>query len=106
MTALGIDLGTTYSCVFHHTSTGEVHLIPSSQGGDLTPSVIYFDPDGSVLVGEPAKKLLKTDSGNVVIGIKRHMGQDYPLEFHGRTYTPEAISGVILRRLCLDAVAN
>lgn len=106
MIALGIDLGTTYCCVFHHRSTGDDHLIPSSQGADLTPSVVYFDPDGSVLVGDAAKRLLKTDPGNVVVGIKRHMGQDHPLEFHGRTYTPEAISGVILRRLCLDAATH
>jgi len=106
MIALGIDLGTTYSCVVHHTSTGDDHLIPSGQGADLTPSVVYFDPDGSVLVGDAAKRLLKTDPGNVVVGIKRHMGQDHPLEFHGRMYTPEAISGVILRRLCLDATTH
>lgn len=106
MVGIGIDLGTTYSCVFHNPLNRDEELIPSSEGHDLTPSVVYFDPDGSVLVGEEAKKLLGTDPENVVVGIKRHMGEDYPMQFHGIEYTPEAISGIILKRLAIDSAQH
>jgi len=103
MVSIGIDLGTTYSCVIHHQPDGTDKLISSADGGELTPSVVYFDPDGSVLVGESAKSLLRTDPENAVVGIKRHMGEDHPLEHHGNYFTPEAISAVILKRLAYDA---
>ena len=74
MAHIGIDLGTTFSCVIHHNKEGKDEVVSSAEGGDLTPSVVYFDPDGSVLVGETAKRLLRTDPENVVVGIKRHMG--------------------------------
>ncbi|OYN93388.1 molecular chaperone [Enemella evansiae] len=103
MTHIGIDLGTTYSCVVRHEGNGRDVVVPSWEGKELTPSVVYFDPDGSVLVGEDARDRLKDDRDNVVVGIKRHLGRDYLLGFHGQTYTPEAISAVILRRLAADA---
>lgn len=105
-TSIGIDLGTTYSCVIHRAPDGTEELIPSAAGEDLTPSVVFFDPDGSVLVGKAARKMLADDPEDVVVGIKRHMGHDHPLEFHGRVFTPEAISGIILRRLAMDAAAH
>lgn len=106
MADIGIDLGTTYSCVFHYGPNGQEVLIPASGGGELTPSAVYFDPDGSVQVGEAAKRMLRSDPDNLVTGIKRHMGEDYALEFHGHRYTPEAISALILKRLGLDAAAH
>lgn len=105
MTHIGIDLGTTYSCVIQHSDAGD-QVIASTDGGELTPSVVYFDPDGSVVVGEAARKLSRSDPGNAVFGIKRHMGTDHPLEFHGAKFTPEAISGIILKRLAMDAASR
>ncbi|MDR2378745.1 MAG: Hsp70 family protein, partial [Bifidobacteriaceae bacterium] len=106
MPAIGIDLGTTYCCVLHRTAAGGEELIRSAAGGELTPSVVYFDPDGSVAVGQEARRAARIDPDNAVFGIKRHMGEDFPLEFHGLRYTPEAISGIILKRLALDAAAH
>lgn len=106
MPHVGIDLGTTYSCVMHQNPDGSVDLIRSADGGELTPSVVYFDPDGSVQVGASAKQLLGLDPDNVIVGIKRHMGTDHPLELHGTAYTPEAISALILKRLATDAAAH
>lgn len=103
---IGIDLGTTYSCAMHHGRDGSDELIRSSEGSELTPSVVCFNADGSVLVGASAKRRLRTDPGNVVVGIKRHMGTDHVLEFHGTRYTPEAISGIVLKRLAMDARAH
>ena len=102
-TSIGIDLGTTYSCVIHRRSDGSETIVETSEGGELTPSVVYFAADGHVQVGEGAKRMLARDPENVVTAIKRHMGTEFPLEFHGRQYTPEGISGVILRHLAADA---
>lgn len=102
MTHIGIDLGTTYCCVIQHTSAGDT-LVLNGLGGELTPSVVYFDEDGTVLVGREAQDAGANDPENLVAGIKRHMGADHPLEFHGHRYTPEAISAVILRQLVADA---
>lgn len=99
---IGIDLGTTYSCVFS-CALGEEALIPASDGADLTPSVVYFDDDGSVQVGADAKAHLRDDPDNVVVGIKRQMGREFPLQFAGQTLTPEAISALILKRLAKDS---
>lgn len=99
---IGIDLGTTYSCVFS-CSAGNEQLVRALDGADLTPSVVYFDDDGSVVVGAEAKAHLADDPGNVVVGIKRQMGREFPLQFGGQTLTPEAISALILKRLARDA---
>lgn len=105
-TAIGIDLGTTYSCVMHRLPSGADVTIESRQGGQLTPSAVYFAPDGTVLVGEQAKEHLADDAENLVVGIKRRMGQEFPLEYLGNEYTPEGISGLILRSLAEDAAAQ
>ncbi len=102
MHTIGIDLGTTYSCVF--TCEGGVQkLIPAADGADLTPSVVYFGTDGSALVGTEAKSRLSDDPDNVVVGIKRHIGTEFPLQFAQQTLTPESISALILKRLAKDA---
>lgn len=101
---IGIDLGTTYSCVMHHDGH-DTHLIRSSTGEDLTASVVHFHEDGTVAVGAAAVHNLKLDPDNAAVGIKRHMGTDHPLSFHGRKLTPEGISALILRRLATDAAA-
>lgn len=100
--AIGIDLGTTYSCVYHCSQGGQ-KLIRAADGADLTPSVVYFGEDGSVLVGAEAKSRLNDDPDNVVVGIKRQIGTDFPLQFGQRTLTPESISALILKRLAKDA---
>lgn len=102
-TSIGIDLGTTYSCVIHRRTDGLETIVETSDGGELTPSVVYFARDGQALVGERAKQMLARDPDNVVTGIKRQMGHEFPLEFHGQRYTPEGISGIILRHLAADA---
>ncbi|OBG82651.1 molecular chaperone [Mycobacterium sp. E802] len=98
---IGIDLGTTYSCVFS-SSGGQAMLIRAADGEELTPSVVYFGDDGSVLVGREAKSHLRDDPNNVVVGIKRQMGREFPLQFGAHTLTPEAISALILKRLVTD----
>jgi molecular chaperone DnaK len=103
---IGIDLGTTYSCVMHRTPDGTFDVIESRDGRPLTPSAVYFAPDGTALVGERAKEHLADDHENLVIGIKRQMGRDFPLEYFGNEYTPEGISGLILRGLSEDAGAH
>lgn len=102
-TPIGIDLGTTYSCVMHITDEGTDTVIESADGKELTPSVVYFGENGDVVVGERAKARLTDDAENVVVGIKRQMGKSFPLEYHGNGYTPEGVSGIILRRLAQDA---
>jgi molecular chaperone DnaK len=103
---IGIDLGTTYSCVIHLDSQGTETLVESADGGELTPSVVYFAPDGGVTVGQRARAMIPREPDNVVSGIKRQMGRDFPLEFGGRRFTPEGISGILLRHLVLDASAT
>jgi molecular chaperone DnaK len=102
---IGIDLGTTYSCVFSCSGGNEV-LIRAVDGADLTPSVVYFADDGSVLVGAEAKSHAADDPDSVVVGIKRQMGRDFPLRFGTQTLTPEAISALILKRLAKDAAVS
>ena len=102
--SIGIDLGTTYSCVIHHSETGE-RIVENIDDRELTPSVVYFDSSGDVLVGDQAKDRLADDIDNTVVGIKRQMGREFPLSFGGRVYTPEGISGIILRRLAEDAAS-
>ncbi|MDN6401214.1 MAG: Hsp70 family protein, partial [Brachybacterium sp.] len=103
---IGIDLGTTYSCVIHRGGDGGDRLLESREGRELTPSVVHFRDDGSVTVGDQAKERLAEDGENVVVGIKRQMGRQFALEFGGLEHTPESISGIILRYLAEDAAAQ
>ncbi|MFH5230891.1 Hsp70 family protein [Antrihabitans spumae] len=94
----GIDLGTTYSAVAKINDLDQAEIIKSQSGEDTTPSVVYFD-SGSAIVGGEAKSSLVTDSDNGCALIKRHMGTEFPQSFGGQTYTPESISGLILKEL-------
>lgn len=106
MKSIGIDLGTTYSCVMHHSDSGVDLVIETIDGKELTPSVVHFSPSGDVMVGDRAKKRLTDDTERVVVGIKRQMGKQFRLEYNGREYTPEGVSGIILRRLAEDAASH
>lgn len=99
----GIDLGTTYSAVAMVSDMGQAEIVKNFEGFDTTPSVVYFESDGSVLVGSQAKRTQIGDPENACSLIKRHMGQEYPLEFRGQTYTPESISALILKELVNSA---
>jgi molecular chaperone DnaK len=98
-TVLGIDLGTTNSVVASIDAGGEVIVISNAVGEDTTPSVVYFESNAEVVVGEEARRLSELDPDNGVSLIKRHMGTDFPLSVRGLPHTPESISAVILRQL-------
>jgi len=93
---IGIDLGTTNSCVAVMEG-GEPVVIPNPEGGRTTPSVVAFK-DGERLVGEVAKRQAITNP-NTIQSIKRHMGTDYKVEIEGKAYTPQEISAIILQKL-------
>ncbi|OEF96940.1 molecular chaperone DnaK [Vulcanibacillus modesticaldus] len=100
---IGIDLGTTNSCVAVMEG-GEAVVIPNAEGNRTTPSVVAFTKDGERLVGEVAKRQAITNP-NTVISIKRHMGTDYKVNIDGKEYTPQEISAIILQKLKADAEA-
>lgn len=93
---IGIDLGTTNSCVAV-LEGGEPKVIPNPEGGRTTPSVVAFK-NGERLVGEVAKRQAITNP-NTIISIKRHMGTDYKVQIEGKEYTPQQISAMILQYL-------
>ncbi|MFC0473446.1 molecular chaperone DnaK [Halalkalibacter kiskunsagensis] len=99
---IGIDLGTTNSCVAVMEG-GEATVIPNPEGNRTTPSVVAFK-DGERLVGEVAKRQAITNP-NTVMSIKRHMGTDYKETVDGKDYTPQEISAIILQKLKSDAEA-
>jgi len=102
---LGIDLGTTNSCMAV-IEGGEPTVIPNAEGGRTTPSVVAFSKKGEKLVGQVAKRQLITNSENSVSSIKRHMGEaNYKVTLNGKDYTPQEISAMILRKLKDDAEA-
>jgi molecular chaperone DnaK (HSP70) len=96
---VGIDLGTTNSVVATVDDSGSVVVLPSASGAEITPSVVYFEPDGSVLVGSAAVRASATDPDNSVRLVKRAMGTEFPLCLRGQDHTPESISALILRHL-------
>lgn len=101
---IGIDLGTTYSAGAYVDDSGMSHIINNSEGGTLTPSVVMFDADNSVIVGEIAKDNAVIEPGNVVSVVKNYMGKKLVLkEFAGKEYTPEMISSFIIRKVVQDA---
>ncbi|MBU8905632.1 molecular chaperone DnaK [Desertibacillus haloalkaliphilus] len=99
---IGIDLGTTNSCVAVMEG-GEATVIPNPEGNRTTPSVVAFK-DGERQVGEVAKRQAITNP-NTVISIKRHMGTDYKVDIEGKEYTPQELSAIILQKLKSDAEA-
>ncbi len=99
---IGIDLGTTNSCVAV-LENGEPQIIANNEGMRTTPSVVAFTKSGERLVGEPAKRQAVTNADNTVISIKTHMGTDYKVNIEGKGYTPQEISAIILQKLKADA---
>ena len=102
---LGIDLGTTNSCMAV-IEGGEPTVIPNAEGGRTTPSVVGFSKKGEKLVGQVAKRQMITNADNTVYSIKRHMGEaGYKVTLSGKDYTPQEISAMILRKMKEDAEA-
>jgi len=101
---IGIDLGTTNSCVAVMEG-GNFSIIPNSDGGRTTPSVVNIKDNGEIIVGEIAKRQAITNPDSTVISIKTHMGSDYKVDINGKSYTPQEISAMILKKLKKDAEA-
>ena len=101
---IGIDLGTTNSCVAV-LEGGEPTVIANAEGMRTTPSVVAFKKDGERLVGETAKRQAVTNPDRTISSIKRHMGEDYKVTIDGKNYTPQDISAMILTKLKNDAEA-
>ncbi len=99
---IGIDLGTTNSCVAVMEG-GEAVVIPNPEGARTTPSVVAFQKDGQRIVGQVAKRQAVANPDRTVISIKRHMGSDYKVEVDGKKYSPQEISAMILSKLKADA---
>jgi molecular chaperone DnaK (HSP70) len=100
----GIDLGTTYSVVGYIDETGRAAVTRNSQGSDTTPSVVYFENEGNVVVGSTAKAAAGADPDQVVSLIKREMGdREYHRTFFGVEHTPPSISAIILEALAHEA---
>jgi len=99
---IGIDLGTTNSCV-SVVEGGEPTIIPNSEGGRTTPSVVTLTKEGERLVGQAAKRQSITNPDNTVMSIKRHMGRDFKAKLGDKEYTPQEISAMILQKLKQEA---
>lgn len=99
---IGIDLGTTNSCVAVMEGNESV-IIPNDSGGRTTPSVVSFAKDGSRIVGQAAKRQMITNPARTVSSIKRKMGSDYRINIDGKKYSPQEISAIILQKLKTDA---
>ena len=101
---IGIDLGTTNSCVAVMEG-GEPVVIPNAEGSRTTPSVVAFTKDGERLVGQVAKRQAVANPEHTVSSIKREMGSDYKVKIDDKQYTPQEISAMILTKLKNDAEA-
>ena len=101
---IGIDLGTTNSCVAVMEG-GNFTIIPNSDGSRTTPSVVNIKSNGEIIVGEIAKRQAITEPEATVASIKTHMGENYKVNIHGKEYTPQEISAMILKKLKKDAEA-
>ena len=99
---IGIDLGTTNSCVAVMEG-GKSTVIANAEGVRTTPSIVAFTKTGERLVGEPAKRQAVTNADRTISSIKRHMGTDYKVDIDGKKYTPQEISAMILQKLKADA---
>ena len=101
---IGIDLGTTNSCV-SVMEGGEAVVIPNAEGNRTTPSVVAFSKDGERMVGQVAKRQAITNPDRTISSIKREMGTDHRVGIDGKNYTPQEISAMILQKLKADAEA-
>ncbi|WP_130870647.1 molecular chaperone DnaK [Intestinimonas massiliensis (ex Afouda et al. 2020)] len=101
---IGIDLGTTNSCVAVMEG-GEAVVIPNAEGNRTTPSVVAFSKDGERMVGQVAKRQAITNPDRTIASIKREMGSNYKVNIDGKAYTPQEISAMILQKLKADAEA-
>ncbi|MDD3336977.1 MAG: molecular chaperone DnaK [Eubacteriales bacterium] len=101
---IGIDLGTTNSCVAY-MENGDPVVIPNAEGSRTTPSVVAFTKDGERIVGAAAKRQAVTNGSRTVFSIKREMGTDNRVKIDGKAYTPQEISAIILQKLKKDAEA-
>ena len=100
---IGIDLGTTNSCVAVMEG-GEAVVIPNAEGNRTTPSVVAFSKTGERMVGQVAKRQAITNPDRTISSIKREMGSDYKVTIDSKSYTPQEISAMILQKLKADAV--
>ena len=101
---IGIDLGTTNSCVAV-MEAGEAVVIPNPEGARTTPSVVGFSKTGERVIGQAAKRQAVTNPERTITSIKRHMGSDYKVNIDGKAYTPQEISAMVLQKLKADAEA-
>ena len=101
---IGIDLGTTNSCV-SVMEGGEAVVIANAEGNRTTPSIVAFSKDGERMVGQVAKRQAITNPDRTIISIKREMGSNYKVNIDGKAYTPQEISAMILQKLKADAEA-
>ena len=99
---IGIDLGTTNSCVAVMEG-GKPTVITNAEGMRTTPSVVAFTKTGERVIGEPAKRQAVTNAEKTIASIKRHMGTDYKVQIDGKAYSPQEISAMILQKLKSDA---
>ena len=102
---IGIDLGTTNSCVAVMEG-GKPVVITNTEGIRTTPSIVAFTKNGERLVGDPAKRQAVTNADKTISSIKRHMGTDYKVDIDGKKYTPQEISAMILQKLKADATTT
>ena len=98
---IGIDLGTTNSCVAVMEG-GEPTVIANTEGARTTPSVVSFQANGERLVGQVAKRQAITNPDKTVISIKRHMGTSYKVDIDGKQYSPQEISAMVLQKIKAD----
>ena len=101
---IGIDLGTTNSCVAVYEG-GEPIVITNPEGGRTTPSVVAFSKTGERMVGQVARRQAITNPDRTIMSIKREMGRDFKTTVDGKSYTPQEISAMILQKLKADAEA-
>ena len=101
---IGIDLGTTNSCVAV-IEGGEPVVIPNAEGARTTPSVVAFSKTGERMVGQVAKRQAITNPERTIASIKREMGSDHKVHIDEKTYSPQEISAMILQKLKMDAEA-
>ena len=99
---IGIDLGTTNSCVAV-IEGGEPVVIANAEGARTTPSVVAFSKTGERMVGQVAKRQAITNPDKTIASIKRHMGSNYKVNIDGKDYTPQEISAMTLQKLKADA---